>query len=378
MKTFILFFLLISSSLFSQHKITFLLHTPGLPDTAIVFITGNMEQLGYWNPSFVNMERAGENSWKKTISEVNINQIEYKYTLGSWEREAADTKGSPLSNLTAKIYSDTIIQDIVLNWTNNKVLRENKGQITGNIEYHRNLSYPNLQSRDLIVWLPPDYNTTETRYPVLYMHDGQNLFDPATSSFGIDWQIDEILDSLIRHDIIPPIIVVGINNTTDRMREYLPGEKGDMYQHFVIKKVKPLIDSLYRTKPDQEFTFTGGSSAGGSLSFMLLWEHPEIFSAAICMSPAFKEPGEKERWNYIKIVDQSQKRDNIQIYIDLGGKGIDYILQEGVSEMVNALIKKGYKMEDNLLYLLDHEAEHTESAWTERFPKAIKFILDKK
>lgn len=151
------------------------------------------------------------------------------------------------------------------------------------------MEWKGLKPRDIIVWLPPGYDENiNERYPVLYMHDGQNIVDPKTSSFGIDWQIDEVADSLIRENKIEPIIVVGIYNTADRSSEYKNIDSGFVYMDFVINKLKPLIDKTYRTKPDKENTANGGSSLAGLTSLMFVWEHPEVFSKAICMSSAFK------------------------------------------------------------------------------------------
>jgi enterochelin esterase-like enzyme len=164
-----------------------------------------------------------------------------------------------------------------------------RGQITGTLRYQRALKGAGIKDRDLVVWLPPDYEADQTRrYPVIYMHDGQNILDSVTSSFGTDWSVDETADDLIRKKSIEPVIVVGIYNTSDRMKEYTPGDKGTAYMDFVVKTVKPLIDSTYRTKADRKNTIVGGSSASGIMSFMLVWEHADVFSKAICMSPAFK------------------------------------------------------------------------------------------
>jgi enterochelin esterase-like enzyme len=118
------------------------------------------------------------------------------------------------------------------------------------------------------------------------MHDGQNLFSAHTAGFGAEWRLDEIADSLITAGLIRPLIIVGIFNTGDRNLEYANGNIGPRYRDFVVHKIKPFIDKKYRTLPDQKYTVTGGSSMGGLVAFILLWENPEIFSGAICMSPA--------------------------------------------------------------------------------------------
>lgn len=310
----------------STIRVTFILTSPDLSDDTTVYITGSVEQLGMWNPAKVKMDSKGNHVWSKEITIEHPLSIEYKYTLGSWEREGANASGSPLSNLVADVKQDRIVRDTILFWTNGRRQRINVGQITGTVKYHRGLKAAGLKDRDVIVWLPPDYETQKSRrYPVVYMHDGQNVFDPVTSSFGTDWSIDETADDLIKKKMIEPVIVVGIYNTSDRMKEYTPSDTGSAYINFVVKVVKPLIDTTYRTKPDRQHTIVGGSSAGGIISFMIVWEHPDVFSKAICMSPAFKTPTSMGAgWDYAKVVATSTgKRKDVFFYIDNGGVGLE-------------------------------------------------------
>ena len=361
-------------------RVTFVLTSPDLPDDTTVYITGGIDQLGMWNPGKIKMDSKGSHTWTKEIEVSRPISIEYKYTLGSWEREGANANGAPLQNLEAKITQSTTINDTILFWTKtgrHKVVVH--GQITGTVKYHRGMKGAGLQDRDVIVWLPPDYETDKnTRYPVVYMHDGQNVFDPATSSFGVDWQIDETADALIKKKSIPPLIVVGIYNTSDRFKEYTPGEKGNAYVDFVVNTVKPFIDTSYRTKRDRQNTVVGGSSAGGIVSFMIVWEHPEIFSKAICMSPAFKSPSSLTmNFDYVKVVKGSKKRDNVFFYVDNGGVGLESQLQPGIDEMIGALKEKGYKERKDFVYLVDSTARHFEADWAKRFPNALMLVLHK-
>lgn len=358
-------------------RVTFILTSPDLPNDTSVYITGSLEQLGTWNPGKVKMEPKGNHTWSKEISVNRPLSIEYKYTLGSWEREGANANGSPLSNLVANVSKDTTIKDSVLFWTRGARQRVNHGQITGTVKYHRGLQGAGIQDRDLVVWLPPGYEADSTRcYPVIYMHDGQNIFDPVTSSFGTDWSIDETVDDLIKKKSIEPVIVVGIYNTSDRMKEYTPGDKGTAYMNFIVKTVKPLIDSTYRTKSDRRNTIVGGSSAGGIMSFMLVWEHGDVFSKAICMSPAFRNPGALGGWNYVTAVQQSNSRKkDVFFYIDNGGVGLESQLQPGIDEMIAALKAKGYVEGKDFVFLHDSAAKHLEADWAKRFPSALRLVL---
>jgi len=357
-------------------RVSFTLTSPDLPSDTAVYITGSVEQLGSWNPGRVKMDAQGNHTWTKEITLNGPLSIEYKYTLGTWEREAADASGSPLSNLFVDASQDKTVRDTVLFWTNGPRKRVNHGQITGTVRYHRGLKGAGLQDRDLVVWLPPGYDTDKTRrYPVLYMHDGQNIFDPVTSAFGVDWSIDETADELIRKKSIEPLIVVGIYNTSDRMKEYTPGDKGTAYMNFVVKVVKPLIDSTYRTKPDRAHTIVGGSSAGGIISFMLVWEHPDIFSKAISMSPAFKSLS-TGGWDYTQTVRSSERpKAPIFLYLDNGTLGLDSQLQPGIDDMLAALKSKGYTDGKDFLFLRDPTAKHSEADWAKRFPNALMTVL---
>lgn len=357
--------------------VNFQLNAPTLPEDATVYIAGGTAGLGNWQPDSKQMVYVGDHLWTYQLSLSTPQTVEYKYTLGSWVREGADADGKPLANFTVEVRQSTEIRDRVDRWTEREV-RHVQGQITGDVRYHRQLAGEDVRPRDLVVWLPPGYEDSNRRYPVLYMHDGQNLFDPATSAFGVDWQVDESCTKLIEAGEIRPLIVVGIYNTRDRSREYLPDDAGRAYRQFVVRKVKSLVDREYRTKADRENTLVGGSSAGGLCAMILLWEHHDVFSKAACMSPAFKI--EKEdgslKIDYVSHVQQSPKpAEPITIYIDNGGVGLDDLLQPGVDAMIAALKEKGLQPTKNLYWRINHNARHSESAWAKRFPDAIKMLL---
>src|SRR5437868_15552107 len=179
-----------------------------------------------------------------------------------------------------------------------------KHTFTGNIKRHR--AFPSRilgNRRDVLVYLPPGYRRfSRKRYPVLYLHDGQNVFDAATSFSGVEWGVDETAERLIRQKLIEPLIIVAIANTgEERVHEYAPTRgvidakakrkkrsKGlaRKYGKFLIQELKPFIDSKYRTKPEAEFTGLGGSSLGGLLVMTLgLW-FSNVFSRLAVMSPS--------------------------------------------------------------------------------------------
>jgi predicted alpha/beta superfamily hydrolase len=324
------------------------------------------------------MEYAGDQIWKKEIAIEKAIFVEYKYTLGSWDREGTNAKGSPLPNFSVNLVNGRTFTDTVRHWKSGNVRMIN-GQVTGTVKYHKALKGEGILERDIIVWLPPGYDSSsKERYPVIYMQDGQNLFDPLTSAFGTDWQIDETADSMIRKGSVYPMIVVGIYNTVERSIEYIPSGKGRLYREFLATTLKPFIDSAYKTKPGRKYNFVGGSSAGGILAFMMVWEYPDVFSKAICMSPAFRLPGNSvSGWNYVSTVKDGTKRKKVYFYIDNGGIGLEQQLQPGIDEMLKTLTNKGYRAGRDLIYVSDPTAKHNEEAWALRFPYALKLVADR-
>jgi len=352
-------------------NILFKVYANSTDDTSKIYITGNQEKLGNWVPDKIQLSNQKNHTWIINLYFPIGTELEYKFTRGSWNTEALVQNGGVRANYYLHVEKDTIIEYNINTWKDD-YLKYNKRKITGLFELHHKVTFPGLKARDVIVWLPPGYATDKSkRYPVLYMHDGQNLFDPTTSFQGIDWQVDETADMLIKNQEISPIIIVGIYNTTNRRDEYSNTPLGKKYADFLINKLKPFIDKKYRTLSDRENTATCGSSMGGLISFILAWEHSEIFSKAICMSPAFKI----DKVDYGKKVEQySGLKKDIKIYIYNGGLDLDKKLQPGIDKMTHALIEKGYIPGTDFIKFIDEKAPHNESAWAKHFEQPLKFF----
>jgi enterochelin esterase-like enzyme len=252
---------------------------------------------------------------------------------------------------------------------------EHQPAIVGEVVYHRRLESPRLiQPRDVVVWLPPSYHSSpEKRYPVLYAHDGQNLFDPATAFAGRDWRLDEVASDLIAEHKMQEILIVGIYNTPDRGTEYTGSRVGKRYATFVAKELKPYIDSIYRTVPGPENTGVLGSSLGGLISFFMGWWFPETFGRIACMSGSFF-------WNQNKAIrvvaeDPFSKR-KIKIYVDVGSK--ETLLAKGFEEMIPLLRKKGYRRGVDLEYFFAEGADHNEHDWGSRVWRPLTFLFGEK
>jgi len=345
-------------------SVTFLVKTANIDSIAQIFIAGNQVQLSNWNPGRTVLKKIATNQWSISINFIKETEIEYKFTRGSWVTEPVDEWGRPFKNFKLLIEADTTVIHEFQYWKNDT--QPAKSTITGNLNYHRQMKAFGVAPRDIVVWLPPGYDIeSDRRYPVLYMHDGQNIFDANTSSFGTEWRIEETADSLIRSGVIQPLIIVGIYNTKHRTPEYADTKLGKKYRQFVVRKLKPYIDKHYRTLPDRDHTAVGGSSMGGLVSFMLVWENDDVFSKAICMSPAFKI----EELDYVTTVQNYKgPKKNIQIYIDNGGIELETQLQPGIDEMIAALKQKGYRQNIEYFWVKDKNARHFESDWGKRMP----------
>ena len=356
-----------------EKQITFRVLPQTLPDTAKIYIAGNHPQLGAWQPEVIAFTRVHDGSWTRTFSFKVGDHLEYKFTRGSWDNEAVNAEGEVPRNSTLLVRNDTTVTVTIANW---KDLRHKvSGQITGAVKYHRNFVGAGIRPRDVIVWLPPSYASSTQRYPVLYMHDGQNIFDPRTSFMGADWQVDEVADSLMRAGKMEEIIIVGVNNSSDRREDYSYTEKGRAYMKFLAATLKPFIDANYRTKPEREHTATMGSSMGGLISFLLVWHYPQVFSQAGCLSPAFIAPFDNEAVHAVERYTGADK--NIRIYMDNGGVALDSVLQSGCDAMLRALAQKGFARNKNLEWFHDLTAEHNERAWARRLWRPLLFMFGK-
>jgi predicted alpha/beta superfamily hydrolase len=227
---------------------------------------------------------------------------------------------------------------------------EPAGSITDPVEVPSNAEGT---SHRIAVYLPPSYpENTLKRYPVLYMHDGQNLFFPEEAFAGTTWQVKDTVEMLDRVNAIEEVIVVGVW-PAERIREYTrPGYVA--YGTFLAMQLKPMVDERYRTMPKPADTGVMGSSLGGVVSLYLAWEFPEVFGKAACMSSTFDwEDNLRER------IEREPKRD-VRLYLDSGGVGDNFEVTRAFAELLQ---RRGYTFGRDLLYLVFPAMEHTERDW---------------
>jgi len=258
--------------------------------------------------------------------------------------------------------------------------------LTGNIQKHRGFRSKILANRrDVLVYLPRGYSRfSRQRYPVLYLQDGQNVFDAATSFAGVEWGVDETAQRLIRNNLIEPTIIVAIANTgEERIHEYAPTRGvidtnakrkkrsrglAKHYARFLIGELKPYIDKKYRTKPKAEFTGLGGSSLGALLTLWLGLSFPNVFTRLIVMSPSVW-------WDdqvIVKMVEKLDKKLPLKIWLDTGTHEPGW---EHARDLCVALVEKGWHLFDDLEYHEIEGADHSEGSWAMRVDPALRFLF---
>jgi len=234
--------------------------------------------------------------------------------------------------------------------------------------------------RDITIYLPPGYSDRDdVRYPVLYMNDGQNLFEPERAFIpGQHWRLAEAADEKIGERTTRPMIIVGIDNNDARIDEYTPthdaarkaGGKADDYARMIIEELKPVIDAGYRTLTDAPDTALGGSSLGGLATIYIGLTHPAVFGNLAVLSPSVW-------WDQRAIfstLDHFASSRRPRIWLDFGGR-------EGVEGMTDArllrdrLRMKGWRSDDELRYFEDRRADHSERAWAKRAPDVLEFLF---
>ncbi len=262
--------------------------------------------------------------------------------------------------------------------------------ITGTVRLHPHVpsGIPGIQPRHVVVWLPPGYAdpvNAARRHPVLYMHDGQNVFDPATAFMGREWHADEVADRLVREGRIPPLIIVGIWNTPDRVADYTPdqdpeeqrgdhkpqgrGGNGTAYLRWITEELKPMIDREYRTDPARGSTGIMGSSLGGIISLAAAEERPGTFGRVAAVSPSLW-------WNSGSVIDRWTTRRPCpqRLWLCMGDrerKGLDAELRR-----LEAAIRGAQDMTTLRLHAeIVPGGTHDEPSWSARLDRVLVFLF---
>ncbi len=234
------------------------------------------------------------------------------------------------------------------------------------------------QARDITVYLPSSYLMDETRrWPVLYLHDGQNLFDGAEAFIpGQSWRVHETAEGLAQSGHSTPLIIVGVHNTGPaRLNEYTPtvykgrGGQAKIYGRFLVEELKPFIDATYRTLPQREATGLGGSSLGGLVTLHLGLQWPEIFSRLAVMSPSVWW----DRGYILRQVAALSWQPPLRIWLDIGTNE-GFHARRQARQLRDVLKQRGWRPRADLQYHEARHGRHDETSWGQRFDQVLRFL----
>ncbi len=386
--TLIYIFSFFATIAFAKHTITLRLVFPKENSSNNYFFASN---LNGWNPSSKEYQFV-KNSlgfYELTFDVPSVELISYKTTKGTWDLVETDERGKDISNRiieTSKIKNDTTIVVKINRWKDEFANTPKLSTASKNVKIiSENFPLRILgKTRRIWVYTPSDYLTSTKKYAVMYMHDGQNLFDELTGPFG-EWGVDECMDTMTKK-LNLDLIIVGIDNGLgERLSEYSPYDfkvkpdevnvwdvngKGSYYLESLVYDLKPFIDSAYRTKRDAKNTFICGSSMGGLISLYGIMRYPFVFGSAGVFSPAF--------WTNMEALKNEIHDSNTgwtgNVYMIAGElEGKKYT--DNMEEVAGLLKKQG---KSNIISKTIANGLHNEAFWRREFPEFVRWIASKK
>lgn len=355
----------------AQHKVTFVVsQLPAYTNAAdAIYLVGNFNN---WNPKDEKL-RLQKISGKFGITiELPGGMNEYKFTRGGWDKVESADGGFPTENRKIDVEYDTTIFVEIDHWADHFPKKPKESTANKNVHILDTAFFIPQLNRHRRVWiyLPSSYESSKKKYPVLYMHDGQNVFDAATSFSG-EWGVDEALDTLSKE--YGESIVVAVDNGGDkRLNEYSPYDmekygkgEGDKYVDFIVQTLMPYINTHYRTKKSAKYNFIAGSSMGGLISFYAILKYPNKFGGAGIFSPAF--------WiaPQLKNIDREKAA-------KVKGKLYFYAGDQESESMVPDMRHVVEQMRQHSNAIIETvvlpEGKHSEHTWRHQFPEFYKWL----
>jgi enterochelin esterase-like enzyme len=366
-----------------------------VPDgTGTVYLAGSLPELGPWRADGLVMTGGGRERTAQLTAPPGTT-VEYKFTLGTWDREALTASGAVSPNYRLVLQRDTVVvhqlagfkrdpRDYIADWRGSGV----RGRLVYWTDVRSGFLGP---TRHVEIWLPPGYDDARTtRYPVLYMHDGQNLFDPRIANTGVDWGVDEAIVRLADRGVIPPIIVVGVWSTDARASEYSPWHRAPDYARFLIEELLPRVNRKFRTRTGPASTAVMGSSMGGLLSFYLVTHHPDVFGACGCVSTHFPlseavaaevlglaSSGIPDTTPYIirDIKSGLRVSHEARYWFDYGTLSLDSTYAPTYASVRAWLLGQRRKEGRDFVIRRYEEATHNEASWRARLEDPLTFLF---
>lgn len=341
-----------------------------------VFLCGSLPELGLWDPT-----QAMRMEWKPPFHVADLHaetgtSFEYKILRGSWETEAVDAFGSVVPNHSHEVWLDSTRHHTVADW---------KDCFAGRLTRERMHSRVLAGWRDLLVWLPPGYSSSAKRYPLLVLHDGNNIFDPTTSFSGVDWAADEWVRALAGEGVMPESIVAavchneGFSEENDSLRDFdlSPELGGAAYAQFIVRELVAHLDSRYRTLAEPAARVLAGASLGGLLTFYVAIHHPGLFGNFACLSTAFEDVSESLPDNAAQLralEAEPALPEGARMFFDYGDTGLDTCYAPYHDDLAAILTRKGWTPGREFTVRRVSGAGHNELSWRSRFGEALRFL----
>jgi pimeloyl-ACP methyl ester carboxylesterase len=347
----------------ASHAIEFRVTVPA--ETPTVYISGNIDALGPWVPDALAL--IGDGTERHVRLDVPAGkELEYKFTLGSWDREVLTELGYLPPNHRLVADRDQVVTHTIAAFKEDPevYMADWRGSgVVGTLVYWQDVESAFLgPSRNVEIWLPPGYDDDpERRYPVIYMHDGQELFDPRIANTGVDWGVDE----------------------------YSPWHDAPRYARFLIEELMPRVNREFRTLTGPEHTFAMGSSMGGLLSYYLVTNHPDVFGACGCVSSHFAlsekaiadvtgiDPAAADATPYIvhDIENGATVPDGVRYYFDWGTETLDSTYEADHRPLRSWLLEQGLVEGEDFLMRGYEGHAHNEIAWRARVIDQLVWLL---
>lgn len=385
------FLMLTSAVRAEQVTITFVITAPLDTDpSSLLYVAGKLPGAD-WRADAIALKHQDSGEWRGSVTAPKGFVLEYKITGGSWETVEKGEQGEEVDNRSVTCDESKLEKVTVLKWRNpptsqpsTKPAEPRASTATGDIRSIGIHSEILKNDRKISVWCPPGYESSQERYAVLYMHDGQNVFDDATSFAG-EWRADETAAELIAAKKILPIILVGVENMgVSRAYEYTPtrdteradGGGAELYARFLLEEVKPYIDSHFRTLPSREHTGVCGSSLGGLVSLFICDRSPEAVGLCGALSPSLWWDS---RSLMMKIAQKPLALTRCKVWIDMGtdeGSGVEPAANVANAKEIAAIFTRaGMKSGANYQLKIAQGAGHNEAAWASRFGEVLVFLF---
>jgi metallo-beta-lactamase class B len=369
-----LFFAILSISYWAnaQYTVRLVVTSVASKQQEDIYVAGNFNG---WNPKDEKFKLKVFGGTRKSvvINELPAGTLAYKFTRGSFEKVETTNDGRDISDRMIEVSADVSVDLSIAGWKDDYPDKPKRYTASAQVKIiDTAFNMPQLnRKRRIWVYLPKSYASSSKTYPVIYLNDGQNLFNEQTAAFG-EWGIDECLDSL-QNQTGKESIVVGIDNGLGkRMTEYNPYDnvqfgkgEGKAYVDFLANTLKPFIDSKYRTKKSVDFTFVGGSSMGADISLYACFEYPNVFGAALLFSPAI--------WVTPALYEAAEKfvtTHQPKLYFYAGGKESTTMVSD-MEKMIGILEKKN---SIQIRKVVNPLGQHNEASWRAEFPDAYKWL----